>query len=413
MAGDWDEHPLAELCVYLNRGAAPSYVDQKGIIVLNQKCVREGRVLFTEARRTDPVVKAVTTERYLKPYDILINSTGVGTLGRVAQVLELPEIATVDSHITIVRTDSHKMFPRYLGFALRHYQSEIEALAEGSTGQTELSRTRLGNLHIPVPSDKEQRVIAHILSTLDEKIEMNRKANETLEKIARALFKAWFVDFDPVRAKAAGRDPALPKHIADLFPDSLEDSELGEIPKGWGVKNLGDMLELAYGKALKAEDRHEGSVPVYGSNGQVGWHNECLVAGPGIVVGRKGNPGITTWVPTDFFPIDTTFYVVPTEACRSPYFLFHALYNQDLASLGADSAVPGLNRNLAYMSKQVLPPATLLEIFDYYSSRLSQRIYVSDLQSKTLATLRDILMPKLITGELRVMDAKRFLKGCE
>jgi hypothetical protein len=158
------------------------------------------------------------------------------------------------------------------------------------------------------------------------------KLAKPLEAIARALFKSWFIDFDPVRRNAdRGRNQHSPRptsHLSPngrgdrdegvlageaydhLFSDSFEDSELGEIPKGWKVKTLGDMLDLAYGKALKAEDRHDGNVPVFGSNGQVGWHDERIVAGPGIIVGRKGNPGVTTWVPSGFFAIDTTFYVV-------------------------------------------------------------------------------------------------------
>ena len=131
--------------------------------------------------------------------------------------------------------------------------------------------------------------------------------------MARALFKSWFVDFDPVRAKAEGRDPSQPQPLADLFPDSFEDSESGEIPTGWVVKSLGDLLEFAYGKALKAEDRHEGKVPVYGSNGQVGWHDVRLASGPGIVVGRKGNPGVTIWAPTDFFAICAEILVLTAK----------------------------------------------------------------------------------------------------
>jgi type I restriction enzyme S subunit len=143
-------------------------------------------------------------------------------------------------------------------------------------------------------------------------------------------------------------------------------------------------------------------VPVYGSNGQVGWHNTRLVAGPGIIVGRKGNPGIATWAPTDFFVIDTAFYVVPKATCRSLPFLFHVLRTHDLASLGADSAVPGLNRNLAYMSTQVLPSQPLLEKFDSCINSFAQRAHHSTEESRALATLRDTLLPKLISGELRV-----------
>jgi type I restriction enzyme, S subunit len=162
------------------------------------------------------------------------------------------------------------------------------------------------------------------------------------------------------------------------------------------------LLELAYGKALKEENRNAGRFPVFGSNGQVGWHDEELANGPGIIVGRKGNPGVIIWAPTDFFAIDTTFYVVPKADCRSLYFLFYALKTHDLASLGADSAVPGLNRNLAYMSKQVVPPSELFEIFNSMVTTCFQRLHQGAEQSRILAALRDALLPKLLSGEIRV-----------
>ncbi|HPY71547.1 MAG TPA: restriction endonuclease subunit S [Planctomycetota bacterium] len=296
--------------------------------------------------------------------------------------------------------------PRFLFYLLSTLS--LNSWRAGS-GQPLLNQDILSRIPASVPEPEEQRAIAHILGTLDDKIELNRRMSETLEAMARALFKSWFVDFDPVRAKAEGRDPGLPKPLADLFPARLVDSELGEIPEGWEVTRLGELLELAYGKALKAEDRRDGEIPVYGSNGQVGWHDERLVPGPGIVVGRKGNPGIATWVATDFFPIDTTFYVVPKGKCGSLAFLFHVLRTHDLASLGADSAVPGLNRNLAYMSSQALPAAPLLEQFEGITSALSRRVSRLADESRTLAALRDTLLPKLISGELRIKDAEKFI----
>ena len=302
--------------------------------------------------------------------------------------------------------------PCYTSYYLGHpdVREWIVRHAHGAT-MPNLNTSLLAACPFLQPPRSEQRAIAHILGTLDDKIELNRRMNETLESMARALFKSWFVDFDPVRAKAAGRDPGLPQPLADLFPDSFEDSELGEIPRGWELKTLGDLLELAYGKALKAEDRRDGSIAVYGSNGQVGWHDERLVAGPGIVVGRKGNPGIATWVPTDFFPIDTTFYVVPKLSCRSLEFLFHVLRTHDLASLGADSAVPGLNRNLAYMSSQVLPPVPLFARFERLVSPLSKRVNRANNEIRTLAALRDTLLPKLMSGDLRVTGTERFAEA--
>ena len=191
---------------------------------------------------------------------------------------------------------------------------------------------------------------------------------------------------------------------AALFPASFQESELGHIPAGWRVKTLGETIELAYGKPLKAEDRKNGPVCVYGANGPVGWHNEKLVSGPGIVVGRKGNPGVVTWTPGDFYPIDTTFYVVPIADCTSLYFLYYALSLHNLANLSADSAVPGLNRNHAYMSKQVIPSPEVLKAFDAQIVPLFDAIYANEGESRTLATLRDTLLPKLLCGELSVTE---------
>ena len=254
-----------------------------------------------------------------------------------------------------------------------------------------------------------------MLGTLDDKIELNRCMNETLEAMARALFKSWFVAFEPVRAKMEGRWrpgeslPGLPTEHYDLFPDRLVDSELGEVPEGWGVKGLGELVELAYGKALRAADRKSGPVPVYGSNGQVGWHDKGLVAGPGIVVGRKGNPGVVTWAHSDFFPIDTAFYVVPRGENEEMSFLFFALTSHELSSVSADSAVPGLNRNLAYMNRQLVPNQLIVDEFNDYVGAIFSRRHGLEEESRVLAAQRDVLLPRLVSGEVRVEEASTSL----
>jgi len=303
--------------------------------------------------------------------------------------------------------DFHGNDERFTYYFLKQF--DFRSYNSGSA-QPSLNRNFLHPVAVRVPPVPEQRAIAHILGTLDDKIELNRRINETLEAMARALFKSWFIDFDPVRAKIEGHDRGLPKPVADLFPSRLVDSELGKIPEGWEVKKLGDILELAYGKALKADKRRQGQIPVYGSNGSVGWHDEPLVAGPGIVVGRKGNPGIVTWVSTDFYPIDTTFYVVPKLTRPCLHFLYHALREQNLASLGADSAVPGLNRNLVYLSDEVLPNIDVLRVFEQAADALSRRVHHAKEACRTLAALRDTLLPKLISGELRVDNAERIVE---
>ena len=314
-------------------------------------------------------------------------------------------------HLAILRPMPSKIEGSYLFYALctGEVQHQFHSYANGIT-RFGLRKADIGLVEIPLPSLPEQRAIAHILGTLDDKIELNRRMNETLEEMARALFKSWFVDFDPVRAKMEGRDTGLPPDIADLFPDRLVESELGEIPERWEVKALGELIELAYGKALKADDRKSGSIPVYGSNGQVGWHDKKLAAGPGIVVGRKGNPGIVTWAHSDFFPIDTTFYVVPRNTDQELPFLFFALTAQDLPSIAADSAVPGLNRNLAYMNRQLVPDKQVIDEFNHYASEIFTRRHRLEEESRTLAALRDVLLPKLMSGELWVRDAKQFTR---
>ena len=146
---------------------------------------------------------------------------------------------------------------------------------------------------------------------------------------------------------------------------------------------------------------------MYGSNGQVGWHDEKLVDGPGIIVGRKGNPGIVTWSHTVFYPIDTTFYVVPKSPIQSMYYLFHALRQQDLPSLGADSAVPGLNRNIAYMNRMIAPSSKTMNLFDTHLKELYKKIQSNDEQSHTLAMIRDALLPKLMSGEIRLLNNQK------
>ena len=278
---------------------------------------------------------------------------------------------------------------------------DINGLDSGSAIPS-TSREDFYSLPVSLPPLPEQRAIAHILGTLDDKIELNRRMNQTLEEMARAIYKDWFVDFGPVRAKLEGREAYLPPELWDLFPDRLMDSELGEIPEGWEVKELGELLEFAYGKALKADNRRPGEVPVYGSNGPVNWHDEKLVDGPSEIIGRKGNPGFVHWCQSDFFPIDTTFYAMPRGSVRDlPYFYF-AIIEQDFLSLSADSAVPGLSRNLAYMNKQALPSPRLLKAFIDNAERLFERCAELEKESLSLSKQRNALLPRLVSGEVRI-----------
>ena len=243
----------------------------------------------------------------------------------------------------------------------RVVKRQIEESAVGSTQKT-ISLKSINALRIPMPPEPERDAIASILGALDDKIELNRRMNATLESLARAIFKSWFVDFDPVHANAirqnagktgAGQMPASsaiatthdPK-VLDLFPSTFQDSELGPIPEGWEPQTLESILELSYGKALKKSDRIAGEFPVYGSGGLTGSHNKSLVDGPGIIVGRKGSVGTLYWEDSAFYPIDTVFYVKPHDGYSLQY-IFYLLQTLGLDDMNTDAAVPGLNRNNA------------------------------------------------------------------
>jgi type I restriction enzyme S subunit len=433
------------MCAFLNRGAAPSYVDREGLMVLNQKCVRDGRVLLDQARRTDPTVKRISKERVLKPFDVLVNSTGVGTLGRVAQVLTLPEAATVDSHITIVRADPQKVFPRYLGFALRNYQPEIEALAEGSTGQTELSRARLAKLRIALPPPLEQQAIACILGALDDKIESNRRMNRTLEDTARAIFKSWFVDFDPVRAKASGqKPPGLKPEIAALFPDFFEDSEVGEIPRGWTVTSLADQITANKGLSYKGQhlcQPGEG-LPMHNLNSVyegggykyegLKWYNGeyrpahllkprdvivtnteqgfdyLLIGYAAIVPERYGPQGLFSHhifriqqKATSYLPAWFTYLLLRTQH-------FHNV----VAGHTNGTTVNMLPLDGLQKPKFALPPREIVGRFGHLFIPTQQRLEGIYDDNVFLADLRDALLPRLISGELVVTEAERIAGRC-
>ncbi len=165
----------------------------------------------------------------------------------------------------LLRPRNNAVDPRFLLYAYLgdEFQETLRQRTVRGSTVDRIPLLEMAEFPIRVPGFLEQRAIAHILGTLDNKIELNRQMNATLEAIVRALFKSCFIDFDPVRAKAEGRDPGLPKPVADLFPDSFEDSELGEIPSGWSVQRWGDLVTLEYGRGLTGYNNGQGSYPIY------------------------------------------------------------------------------------------------------------------------------------------------------
>jgi type I restriction enzyme S subunit len=236
------------------------------------------------------------------------------------------------------------------------------------------------------PPCNTQYKITTILSAYDDMIENNNRRIKILEEMAKLIYKEWFVKF---------RFPGYEKA-------KMVKSELGMIPEGWEVRKLGETINLEYGKSLTAKNRKLGKIPVFGSSGFIGYHNAKLVDGPGIVVGRAGNAGSVHWVSEDFYPVDSTFYVVPKLGYLNLYFLYYLLKTQSLENLVSGVAVPGLNRHAVYMNEVIIPEKEILEEFKKYISPFFRTVNILSKQNNILRQTRDMLLPKLISGEIKV-----------
>ncbi|MDE2747617.1 MAG: restriction endonuclease subunit S [Chloroflexota bacterium] len=246
-SGEWDKTRLGDVCTKIGSGATPRggrdvYLESGPYSLIRSQNVyndgfRRDGLAFIGEHHADALENVEVFEG-----DVLLNITG-DSVARVCQVPMDALPARVNQHVAIVRPGSAVLDPEYLRYYLVSADMQTLLLSWAGSGSTRnaLTKGMIESLEIPLPPLPEQRAIAHILGTLDDKIELNRRMNETLEAMARALFKSWFVDFDPVRAKMEGRDTGLPPHIAALFPDRLVTSELGEIPEGWEVKELGEV----------------------------------------------------------------------------------------------------------------------------------------------------------------------------
>jgi type I restriction enzyme S subunit len=294
---------------------------------------------------------------------------------------------------------------RWLYYAIKHYN-----LGEIDDGSPIPSTTRtavyMGELDVPPPG--EQRAIAHILGSLDDKIGLNRRMNETLEAIALALFKSWFVNFDPVRAKLEGREPRLSEQLADLFPAAFEASQMGEIPRGWRRCKWGDLASLEYGKSLSNYAENNEAFPVFGTNGKIGTCSQALCNYPGIVVGRKGAYRGIHFSNTPFFVIDTAFYVKPKEPIELRW-AYYELLRHDINGMDSGSAIPSTSREDVYSLPVLAPPLELQRSFVMLLNPFWARQEKSAEESSTLAALRDTLLPKLISGELRIKDTEKLV----
>lgn len=400
---EWREVKLGEICDVRDGTHDSPKQALEGKYLVTSKHIKGGRIDLSSAYKISlEDFDFINQRSEVDQWDILISM--IGTVGEVCLISNQPDFAI--KNVGLIKT-GNKDLARYLFYYLKSpvAQNGIESRLKGTTQQY-LALSEIRDFPISLPPLEIQRKIAGILGALDDKIEVLRAQNKTLEQMAQAVFQSWFVDFDIVRANAAGLPAAdvckkyhINPDIYDLFPSAFSADNL---PLGWEKKSLGELLLLSYGKALKENDRISGSVPVYGSSGQIGMHNESLVKAPGIVVGRKGTVGSVIWCDYDFYPIDTVFYVQFLKETMCWHFTYFLLKNLKLQNLSGDSAVPGLNRDAAYAQTFVCPRTELLSSFEKMADILFCKIKSNTEQIRTLEQIRDTLLPQLISGKIDV-----------
>jgi type I restriction enzyme S subunit len=420
MAGEWRQMNLGE-AIELKRGYdLPSRERRDGPFPIVSSSGISGR--HAEAKAKAP---GVVIGRY-------------GTLGEVHYITE--DYWPLNTALYVRNFKGND--PRFISYFLRTLDFTAYSDKAAVPG---LNRNDLHTAQVILPSPAEQRAIAHILGTLDDKIELNRRMSETLEEMARSLFKAWFVDFEPVRAKCRGdldgrprwqrgqSLPGLPAHLYDLFPDRLVDSELGEIPEGWGVKPISKLADVVGGSTPKTE-RAE-----YWEGGTHHWvtpkdlsalsmpvllDTERKITDAGLAqissgLLPKGTVLLSSRAPIGYLAIaevpvavNQGFIAMKPRRGTSNLFLLRwaQAFHEEIVRHANGSTFLEISKSSFRSIRTVAPTDAVMNAFDQMSQPLYRKVVEHEGESRTLAALRDALLPKLISGELRVRDAERFLE---
>lgn len=403
MTSEWHEVPLRELVGYISKGIAPSYAEEASettIRVLNQKCNRNFRISYGDSRLHDTLKKKVPPERYVKPDDILINSTGAGTAGRIAQIEDVPSATTIDGHMTLIRSNG-KVTQKFLGYALKAHQWEVLQLDEGSTGQTELNRDRLLDeimINYPVSFD-EQNAIVGTLESIDRKLIVNEQLNDNLMQQAVTIFKSWFVEYSPF--------------------DGIE-------PKEWETVNLEKITSLiSRGIAPKYSDNSDQIVINQKcirnhmiDLSQARTHtpkviNEKWLRFGDLLINSTGDGTLgraaQVWFQPQNITVDSHVTVVrPAKENLIFYIgLWGVLHEREIESLHTGSTgQTELPKERVKALELHLPDNGTLDRFNTLIAPMAAAIVSKQNENNKLATLRDALLPKLMSGEIDVSAVK-------
>jgi type I restriction enzyme S subunit len=435
-----DEYPIrtiADVCYVTDGAHARVQRQPQGVPYLTSKNIGRGRLLLDQLDHISQVdydrLFANTSRAQRRPAanDVVIGI--IGTFGN-AYLYKQSDHFGISSAVALLRPVSAIVEPKFLYYVITSptFRAAHSAYKSGSVqGYTNIPTVK--RLPVPVPPLPEQRAIAHILGTLDDKIELNRRMNEMLEAIARALFKSWFVDFDPVRAKAEGRDTGLPSHIADLFPDAFEDSALREIPKGWHVATIGDLADVVGGSTPSTanpsfwggdhcwatpRDLSALSTPVLLSterritNAGLSQISSGLLPAGTVLLSSRAPIGYLAIAEVPV-AINQGFIAMRAKDRVSNIFLliWARVAHEEIISRANGSTFLEISKSNFRPIPVAKPTPQILAAFDGHVRPIYSRIVANERESRTLTALRDALLPKLISGEIRVKDAERFVRS--
>ena len=387
MTSEWHEVPLRELVGYISKGIAPSYAEEESettIRVLNQKCNRNFQISYGDSRLHDTLKKKVPPERYVKPDDILINSTGAGTAGRIAQIEDVPSATTIDGHMILIRSNG-KVTQKFLGYALKAHQWEVLQLDEGSTGQTELNRERLLDeimINYPVSFD-EQNAIVGTLESIDRKLIVNEQLNDNLQQQASALFSS-FYDWSNTEVRYTD----LIQILGGGTPKTGENTYWNGNIAFFTPKDVGTPYTLITEKTISKEGLSHCNSRLYPVN-------TVFVTARGTV-GKVGMSGVP-------MAMNQSCYALVGKETHQLLVYFYTLKAVDRLKHKASGAVFDAITTRDFESEQIMKLSDDdAKAFLCVAKPMFQEVLNNNIENLRLSTLRDSLLPKLMSGEIDV-----------
>mgnify|MGYP002103218086 CR=1 FL=1 len=395
---EWISKTLGELTSFISKGIPPKYVDEENentIRVLNQKCNRNFEISYNESRIHNAAVKKVPENKLLHSGDVLINSTGTGTAGRVAQIFNIPMPTTVDGHMILLRP-TKEIDPLYYGYVIKSYQKKIESLAEGSTGQTEINRQRLQDeIYITFPKDRAlQKEIGTFLFQIDEKIKNNSEINNNLLEQVLTLYRNKFVD-------TANNERAICR------ADEYFDISIGKTPPRkepqWFSTNPQDVTWVSIsdmgtcGLYISSSSEQLTKQAVERHNVKVVPDNTVLLSFK-LTVGRIAitNGEMTTNEAIAHFK---------TDKKEINEYLYCYLKCFNYQTMGSTSSIAtAVNSKIIKGMPFIVPTNDELEEFHGFAAPMFAKIKANQIETNNLTALRNTLLPKLMSGELDVSN---------